>query len=133
MTPLRRKLKKGRVGVDCMLRVLNGWFGAMMMVCITGAFGDPGANDNGRRVVDFCAKRWLCVFNTYFDCKSLHEYTRMTRGEGGVEVISMIDLVLVKKDMLCYVHNVKAVREMGQDISDHQFALCEVRFGGIMD
>ena len=32
--------------------------------------------------------------------KSLHKYTRVARGQDGVEVKSMIDLVLVKRDML---------------------------------
>ena len=33
----------------------------------------------------------------------MHKYTRVTSGEDGVEVMSMIDLVLVKIDMVCYV------------------------------
>ena len=32
---------------------------------ITGAFGVPGENDNGRRVVEFCAERGMGVGNTY--------------------------------------------------------------------
>ena len=35
-----------------------------------------------------------------FEHKSLHKYTRVAKGQDGVEVKSMIDLVLVKKDML---------------------------------
>ena len=38
--------------------------------------------------------------NTYFERRSFHKYTRMARGQGGVEVKGMIGLVLVKKDML---------------------------------
>ena len=30
----------------------------------------------------------------------MHKYTRVARGQDGVEVKSMIDLMLVKKDML---------------------------------
>ena len=29
-------------------------------------FGVPGENDNGRRVVEFCAERGMCVCNIYF-------------------------------------------------------------------
>ena len=54
--------------------------------------------------------------NTYFKHQSLHKYKRVVRGEGGVEVKSMMYLVLVKKDMMHYVQNVMAVREMGQDL-----------------
>ena len=43
----------------------------------------------------------------------MHKYTRVARVQEGVEVKSMIDLVLVKKDMLHYVQDVRAVRGMG--------------------
>ena len=36
-------------------------------------------------------------------------------------------LVLVKKDMLCFVPDVRAVRGMGRNISDHHVVLCKVR------
>ena len=39
----------------------------------------------------------------------------------------MIDLVLVKKDMLHYVEDVRAVREMGRGLSGHHVVLCKVR------
>ena len=51
-------------------------------------------------MVDFCA-----VGNIYFDTKSLHKYTSMPRGKDRVEVKSMIDLVLVKKDITQYVQD----------------------------
>ena len=51
-----------------------------------------------------------CVGNTYFEHRSFHKYTRMAKGQDGVEVKSMIDLVLVKKDMLQYVRVVKGKR-----------------------
>ena len=43
--------------------------------------------------MEFCAERGLCVGNTYFEHKNLHKYTRVARGQDGVEVKSMIDLV----------------------------------------
>ena len=39
----------------------------------------------------------------------------------------MIDLVLVKKDILCYVLDVKAIRGMGRVLSYHHVVLCKVR------
>ena len=35
----------------CALEDLNGWIGDRVRAGITGAFGVPGENDNGRRVV----------------------------------------------------------------------------------
>ena len=79
-----------------------------MRTGITGAFGIPGESENGRRVVKFCAERGQCVGNTYFKHKNLYKYTRVERGQYGVEVKSMVDLVLVK-DMLCFVQDVRLV------------------------
>ena len=39
----------------------------------------------------------------------------------------MIDLLLVKRDMLQYVQD---VRTMGRDLSDHYVVLCKVRLVG---
>ena len=110
-----------------MLRDLNVWIIDRMRASITGAFEVLGENDNGKRVVEFCVERGLCVGSTYFEHRSLHMYTRVARSQDGGEVKSMIDLVLVKKDMLCYVHDVRAVRGMGQGLSDHHVVLCKVR------
>ena len=58
---------------------LNGWIGDRTRAGITGAFGVPGENDNGKRVVEFCAERGPCVGNTYFKHRGLHKYTRVAR------------------------------------------------------
>ena len=49
---------------------------------------------------------------THFKHRSLHKYTRVARGRDGVEIKSMIDLVLVKRDMLQYMQDVRAVGRM---------------------
>ena len=43
---------------------------------------------------------------------------------------STIDLVLVKRDMLQYMQDVRAVRGMEHDLSDHYVVLCKVRLVG---
>ena len=67
-------------------------------------------------MVEFCAERGLCVNNTYFEHKSLHKYIRVARDQDGLEVKSMIDLELVKKDMLRYVQDMRAVRGSAQKL-----------------
>ena len=54
-----------------------------------------------------------CVGSTYLERKSLHKYTRVARSQDGVEVRSVIDLVLVEKDMLLNVKDRRVVRGMG--------------------
>ena len=65
--------------------------------------------------------------NTYFKHRSLYNYTRVARGQGGVEVRSMIDLVLGKRDMLHYVQDVRVVRGIERGLSDHHVVMCKVR------
>ena len=36
----------------------------------------------------------------------------------------------MKKDILCYVQDVRAVREMGRGLADHHVVLCKVRLVG---
>ena len=92
--------------------------------------GVPGERDNGRKVIDFFADRGMCVGNTYSQDKSLRKYTRMARDEDGVEVMSMIDLMMVKKVMLGYVQNVRAVRGIGRGLSYHHIVLCKFELVG---
>ena len=77
-----------------------------MIASIIGAFGVPGENDKSRRVVELCAERRLCVGNTFFEYMNLHKYTK---GQDGKKVKSMIDLVLVKKDMLNYMQDISGM------------------------
>ena len=49
----------------CILGDLNKWIGDHgIRASITGTFGVPGENDIGRRVVEFCVERGLCVGNS---------------------------------------------------------------------
>ena len=59
---------------------------------------------------NFMQKWVLCMGNTYFKYRSLHKYTVH---KSGVEIKSRIDLVLVMRDMLQYVKDVRVVRGMG--------------------
>ena len=101
-----------------------------MIAGISGTFGVPRRNYNGRRVVEFYAKMGLYVGNTYMEHKSFHKYTRVARGQDGVEVKSMLDLVLVKKDILLYVQDVREVKGMAHGLSYHNVVLCKFRLVG---
>ena len=50
----------------------------------------------------------------------------MAGDQDGVEIKSMIDLVLVKRDMLRYMQDIRAVRGMGRGLSYHHVALCKL-------
>ena len=78
-------------------------------------------------MVEFCEEKGLCVGNTCFKHRSLHKCIRVARVQDGVDVKSMIDLMLGKRDMLRYVQNVKAMRRMGRGLLDHHVVLCKSR------
>ena len=42
----------------------------------------------------------------------------------------MVDLVLVKKDMLRYMQDVRVGKGTGRGLSDHQVVLCKIRLLG---
>ena len=111
----------------CILGDLNGWIEERTRAGITGAFGVPGENDKGREVVEFCTERGLCLGNTYFKHRSLQKYTRVAKGQDEVEVKNMIDLVLVKRNMMRYLQDVRVVKGMRRGLSDHHVVLCKVR------
>ena len=78
-----------------MLGDLDGRIGDRMRVTIIGGFIAPERNYNGKMVIDLHTERGLCVCNKYFVHKILHKYTRVAIGYDGLNVLSMIDLVLV--------------------------------------
>ena len=80
--------------------------------------GAPGENDN---------ERGLCRGNTYFKHISLHNFTLVVSGQDGVEIKSMIDLMLVKRYMVRYVQDVRTMSGMGRGLSDYHVILCKAR------
>ena len=69
----------------CVLGDLKGWIRDRVRAGITGAFGVPRENENGRTVVEFCGERGLCVGETYFEHSNWHKYTRVARSQDGME------------------------------------------------
>ena len=67
------------------------------------------------------------VWVIYFKHRSMHKYTRLAKEQDGVELKSMIGLVLVKRDVLRYVQDARTVKGMGRGLSDHHIVLCKVR------
>ena len=68
--------------------------------------------------------------NIYFKHRSLQKYTKVAGCQAGVQVKSMIDLMLVKMDILRYVQYVRSVGGMKRGISDHYIVLCYVGLVG---
>ena len=76
------------------------------------------------------AKKGDSVWVTYFQHRSLHKYTRVVGGRYGLEIKTMINLVLVKRDMLRYMKDVRVVRGMGRSLLDLYVVLGKFRLVG---
>ena len=101
---------------------LNVWVGNIVVDGIVERYGVPGINDNGRKVIDFCAGMELCIANTFYKHKLICRYTRY-----GVMSKSMTDFVLVKREMLRWIHDIKCMRGLSGGVSDHLIVLCRVK------
>ena len=52
--------------LDEVVDIVGNGYKLCMLENLNGIFGVLEENDNGRRVVNFCAKRGLCIGNTCF-------------------------------------------------------------------
>ena len=69
-----------------------------------GGYGIGKRNVEGRRLLEFCEEKELCVANTWFKKK---EQRKITYNMGGNE--AEIDFALVSKNIRKYLKNVKAI------------------------
>ena len=86
---------------------------------VIGGCGEETCNDNGRRLLEFCATNGLIVCNTWYQHKEIHQFTWECRGRG---LKSIIDYFLVKREDRRRIKDTKVVR--GAEISsDHYLVL----------
>ena len=60
----------------------------------------------------------------------MRKYKRVARIQDGVEVVSVVDLLLVKRDLPHYMQNVMVVKGMGRSPSDQHVVLGKFRLVG---
>ena len=79
----------------------------------------------------FVAGRGLYDGNNHFKHNNINKYRRMTRGQDGIELMSVIDLMLVKRGMLKHMQDVKTVRRIARNLSDQSVELYKVKLVGV--
>ena len=65
-----------------------------------------------------------CASVTHYEHNNIHKYSRVGRGQDGMEVMSKIDLLL--GGMLKYVLDVKTLMGMERSKLGHSVALCKM-------
>ncbi|XP_031639106.1 craniofacial development protein 2-like [Contarinia nasturtii] len=94
---------------------------------ILGKFGeDSPANNNGKRLLDFCQSSGLIISNTFFKHKKIHTYSWENPGQNQK---SLLDYVIIEECLRKSVMNTRVNRSFGMD-SDHYLVaskLCIVK------
>ena len=104
-----------RVGSDCSI-----WRSVL------GPHGIGECNENGKRLLDFCASNQLLVTNTWFQHKLLHQATWFRNGDRSRSG-HMIDYVLVNKRFRTSVLDTRVFRSTLHE-SDHELVVSALRF-----
>lgn len=105
---------------------MNGKVSTDLINDVMGVFGMPGMNNNGRRLIDICNERGLCLCNSHFKHKDVHKYTWVCESvvRNGR---SLIDCMIVEREILRYVCDIKVLQELCGGVSDHMIVLRKVR------
>lgn len=85
---------------------------------VTGALGVSRENENGKKVIDYCEEKGVCISDIFFNHMSNHKVLKVDVGRDGIEVKGMNAFPLVKK-MLKYVMDYKLVKGLRKGISGH--------------
>ena len=93
---------------------------------VIGPHGTGECNENGERLLDFCASNQLIVSNTWFQHKPLHQVTWFRNGDRSRHG-HMIDYVLVKKRFCTSVLDTRVYRSTLHE-SDHELVVSSLHF-----
>ena len=62
---------------------------------------------------------------TYSKYKSLYKYIRVIRSQDIIDLMCIIDLMLVKRDIIQQVQDITTDRGIGRTLSDHPIIPCK--------
>ena len=93
---------------------------------VIGPHGIGECNENGERLLDFCASNQLLISNTWFQHKLLHRTTWFRNGDHS-RPGHMIDYILVNKRFRTSVLDTRVYRSTFHE-SDHELVVSALRF-----
>ena len=97
---------------------LNARVGNVAVEGVIGRYGVPGRNENGERMIGLCVERELVIGNT-FKKKEIHTYTWERQDVGRIVDRALMDYVVVSKDMVGRLLDVRVLRGESGGLSDH--------------
>ena len=88
-----------------------------------GLFGRGKINENGQRLLELCCSRGLCVTNTFFKCKDIHQVSwRHPRSRQWHQ----LDLIITRRSQLASVLLTRSYHSADCD-TDHSLVASKVR------
>ena len=106
---------------------MNAKVGDVEIDGVIGKFGVPGVNASGEYLLSLCMERGLIVGNTWFKKRRVNKYTWVSGVDGSV---SLLDYVLIEKDVKERLLDVNVCRGAHNGMSDHYLVVAKVRVGG---
>ena len=89
----------------------------------------PGRNDSGERMIGMCVEREVVIGNTYFEKKEIYKYTWVRQESGRVVDRALMDYVVVSKNVIGTLLDVRVLRGEGGGLSDHHLVEGRLRVG----
>ena len=96
---------------------------------VIGPYGWGGRNEEGKELMKFCERNDLIIGNSWFQKKASKRVTRI--GWGQKKVKSVIDYILVEREMRKELMDVKVVAEEAVEGGDHRLVMAKLRIGRI--
>ena len=93
---------------------------------VIGPHGPDELDENGERLLDFCATNNLIVSNTWFQHKPIHQLTWYRNGDQS-KAGHMIDLVLINRKFRSSMLDTRVFRATHLQ-SDHELVISTIRF-----
>ena len=103
-----------RVGND-----MSAWIGTL------GRFGPAERNENGVKLLDFCALKGLVITNTLFQHRACHQHTWFHPAESS-NAVHVLDYVLVNQRFKTSILDTRVYRKTHLQ-SDHRLVISKVR------
>ena len=98
---------------------LNACVDDKLLEDLVSKHGMPGRNLNGERMIGICVERELVAGNILFKNKGIQRYTWMRQDNGRVIDRTMIDFVVVSRNIIGWLLYVRVLRKEGGGMSDH--------------
>lgn len=76
-------------------------------------------------MIDFCDEKDMCINNTFFNQETIFKYARVGVSGDYIEMESMIEFLLVKKEIVKWLINDESMKGLRIKISEYYVVWCK--------